>query len=143
MSRIRALGELPSAERLLLVQAVGWVAVVRVALGVLPYRHVHDIAGRLRTPRSSAIVAMPAIDVIARSVIRSAALVPGASCLVQAIVTSMMLQRRGHRSEVRVGVRRAGAGIQAHAWVECAGEVVIGDRDDLSTFQVLSGSNGW
>jgi hypothetical protein len=55
--------------------------------------------------------------------------VPGASnCLVRALATQTLLGRFGHRSDLRIGVRKAGdGGIAAHAWLECDGAVVVGD----------------
>jgi hypothetical protein len=53
--------------------------------------------------------------------------VPAATCLTQALVTQVLLSRRGHPASMRIGVARSEAGeFQAHAWVECRGRVVIG-----------------
>ena len=83
---------------------------------------------------------------------RSARLVPAASCLTQAMALQMMLARRGHRCDVRIGVERRAASAEAaensshvasanplahgsdiadgqfraHAWVEWRGRVLIG-----------------
>ena len=64
------------------------------------------------------------------------------TCLVKALVTDLMLRRRGMASSIFVGVRRSqiAASIDAHAWVESGGAVVIGALDDLSDFTVLSGA---
>jgi len=52
------------------------------------------------------------------------------SCLTQALLTHWLSCRQGLTSEVRLGVRLAGGVLQAHAWVECAGQV-INDRSDI------------
>ena len=83
---------------------------------------------------------------------RAACLVPGASCLTQAMVLQMMLARRGHFCAVCIGVERRAAPdnsgevaapkfrsnplargsdvadgkFRAHAWVEWRGRVLIG-----------------
>ena len=63
------------------------------------------------------------------------------TCLVKALVTDLMLKRRGMPSSIFVGVRRGQiASIDAHAWVESGGAVVIGAVDDLGDFTVLSGA---
>jgi hypothetical protein len=50
-------------------------------------------------------------------------------CLVRAIATNRMLERRGiHGSRIRIGVRTRDGNFLAHAWVEYGGRV-IGDSD--------------
>ncbi|MBI4421387.1 MAG: lasso peptide biosynthesis B2 protein [Gemmatimonadetes bacterium] len=72
------------------------------------------------------------------------------SCLAQALVAERMLRRRGHTPELRIGVRHGPmpqserrsalrkAPLDAHAWVECDGVVVVGQRADLADYGVLS-----
>ena len=97
---------------------------------------------------------------------RSARLVPAASCLTQAMALQMMLARRGHRCDVRIGVERREAATEtatgathkgshvapanplahgsdiadgqfrAHAWVEWRGRVLIGG--DVSHWKPLT-----
>jgi hypothetical protein len=59
-------------------------------------------------------------------------------CLVRAMALSRMMERDGLTGGViRVGVRRREAAMEAHAWVEYAGEV-LGDREDhVGTFAEL------
>ncbi|MBY0227544.1 MAG: lasso peptide biosynthesis B2 protein [Hyphomicrobium sp.] len=49
-----------------------------------------------------------------------------ANCLAQAVAASHLLQRSGCESEIRIGVRRDGQELLAHAWVVCDGEIVVG-----------------
>jgi hypothetical protein len=72
---------------------------------------------------------------------RVAGCLPAANnCLVLALVADTMLQRRGQASEIRIGVRRpASRRVQAHAWVECDGAVVVGALDDLAEYAPLVG----
>lgn len=53
------------------------------------------------------------------------------TCLVRALALEALLSARGVTgSVVRVGVRRAPAGLEAHAWLELAGRP-IGERDEV------------
>lgn len=66
----------------------------------------------------------------AARVVRVARLVPGASCLTQALATQVLLAWHGHAGAVvRLGVKRDGGALLAHAWVEYRGHVVIGGPD--------------
>lgn len=47
-------------------------------------------------------------------------------CLVQALAARLWLERSGTPSELRLGARRAGDGILAHAWLDVAGVPVSG-----------------
>jgi hypothetical protein len=49
-------------------------------------------------------------------------LVPGPACLSRALAAQALLERRGHRAELRIGFRREPDGrLAGHAWVETAG----------------------
>jgi hypothetical protein len=50
------------------------------------------------------------------------------TCLMQAIVSRALLMEYGYSSKVCIGVLKSGTEIEAHAWLECAGAQVIGDR---------------
>ena len=65
---------------------------------------------------------------LARGIERAAAMTPlRPKCLVRAVALRRLLERNGLTGSVlRVGVRRNGATIEAHAWVTFGG-MVIGD----------------
>lgn len=54
-----------------------------------------------------------------------------ARCLVRSLALCRLLARHGVASEVRIGVRRAGFELDAHAWVERDG-VVLNDSARVS-----------
>lgn len=49
-----------------------------------------------------------------------------ANCLAQAVAASRLLRRCGCEPEIRIGVRRDGRELLAHAWVVCDGETIVG-----------------
>lgn len=89
-------------------------------------------------------LADPDADRVARSVRAVARRLPGSdACLPDALAARAMLERHGHRPELRVGVRKAGDGaFSAHAWVEHDGRVVVGRLADLRGFRALRGDEG-
>lgn len=52
--------------------------------------------------------------------------VPDAACLVQALAAQVLLARNGYQSDLRIGVALEQGVLQAHAWVESQGKVLIG-----------------
>lgn len=60
-----------------------------------------------------------------------------ARCLQRSLALSWMLRRRGMGGRLRLGVITKDSGIQAHAWIEIAGEPVNDSRDRCAAFTVL------
>jgi Transglutaminase-like superfamily len=67
----------------------------------------------------------------------------GAKCLARALVTKMLLTQFGYAPDLKIGVATAqGKGLQAHAWLEYRGQVIIGHLNDLSRFIPLPSLDG-
>lgn len=49
-----------------------------------------------------------------------------ASCLEQALALVLVMAAWARRGRLVIGVRRAGPLLEAHAWVECDGAIVLG-----------------
>lgn len=123
-------------ERRVLAEAFLLIGAVRVGLWVASFRAVHRAVETL-VRSSETIDSSVSIDHIVRAVKTAGRYVPGTTCLVEAMATRVLLGRYDHPAELRIGVRRedreAGQ-FGAHAWVESAGEVVIGGGENLSEF---------
>jgi len=69
---------------------------------------------------------------LCQQVARAAHLLPGDySCLVQALLAQGYLQSQGISGRLLVGVRSGAEHmpLDAHAWIECDGRVVLGERE--------------
>ena len=97
------------------------VAGFRVALWVLPWRLVS------RAPRLSRRRDDQVIDDTSRAVQAAARFVPAATCLTQALALRALLARRGRPSTLTLGVRHPARSVEAHAWLEADGRIVLGD----------------
>ena len=63
----------------------------------------------------------------------------GAMCLVKALTTQVLLNRYGYPHHLHIGVAKSiVCGIEAHAWIEYKGQVLMGASHDLSRFKPLS-----
>lgn len=119
----RAFAAAPSRDRRLAAVAVVGVPLVALALLALGFgpvwRACRAAAGAGRpAPEGCRAARVRRIDAV---VTRAAAHVPGSRCLPRALVTWVLLAREGFEPALRIGVRRAGRGIEAHGWVECQG----------------------
>jgi Transglutaminase-like superfamily len=131
---------LPGSEQKILVKAVALLWAVRIGLWFLPFQRLRDLLSR-KNKRSSSTVAAntECVETIAGSVRAMSRYAPAATCLVQALVTATLLEESGLPACLRIGVARStGVRIEAHAWVESNGKVVIGgSHADLARFTVL------
>lgn len=136
----RALAELRASapiERTLLMEAALLLPAVLLIQTVLPFRRWRVLLTR---PAPRAIPRdRPTPATIARAVDRARRHVPGQyRCLPVAYSAHLLLHRHGHGSRVHVGVAHDSQGkVEAHAWVECEGRVLVGDLPDLKRFVSL------
>lgn len=114
----------------LALRAEAWtaLAVLRAGLWVAPFRLWRDrFAGVLSEPAAPAPEELAVARRMTQAVAQAARRVPRATCLVQALALRWMLRRRDIGCDLRVGVSRSERGeFEAHAWIECGGELLIG-----------------
>jgi hypothetical protein len=61
------------------------------------------------------------------------------TCLQRSLVLWWLLRRRGLDGELRIGVRRVGGRLAAHAWVECGGLALDAPADAREPFVPFDG----
>lgn len=128
MKLVRRFLHLPALERWLLVRAALLLGVLRLGLWLLPFQTLRRLVStftassrRVRdAERLSRERIVWAVETAARYVS------PTATCLTQALAAQALLARRGYPAVLHIGVARDNNELQAHAWVESEGEVVIG-----------------
>jgi Transglutaminase-like superfamily len=127
---------LPMERRRLLAEALISIVTLRAGLRLLPFTTVRRWTRRWTATKSGAID-RPGDVVWAVDAIGSR--IPGTTCLVEALTADWMLRRRGYTPALQIGVRHGAVmSIDAHAWVEYAGTVVIGTMPELTEYAVLS-----
>lgn len=132
---------LPGSGRRRLLFALLLLTVVRIGLWTAPFKRVHAALDRVAHPRPGAPDPTPGdADQIAWAVKAAARFVPAASCLTQALAAEVLLARAGHPAQIRLGAAKDERGrVEAHAWVESYGRVVLGG-EELERFVVLRSS---
>lgn len=129
--RVRKFFALSSAERKLFSQTVLLVAGVRASLTLSSLDTTLRWAERFVGSRSnSAHPSEVSTEQAVLAVRRASTIVPGASCLTQAIAAKALLARGGQASTLRLGVAKLDADLEAHAWLEADGKVLIGQFED-------------
>lgn len=131
---------LSAAERSLLPRLVLLVAVTRLALWLVPFARVR---GLFRQRALAAVfdpnLARLPIERLAWAVQVASRHVPAASCLTQSLVLQFLLARCGHASSVQIGIAKdGGRDFRAHAWVDCAGQVLLNRPEDVAGYTLLA-----
>jgi hypothetical protein len=84
-----------------------------------------------------------------RSIIRSAGWInaaaryprPWARCLQRSLALCLLLERRGFNTQLKIGVRKSGGDLKAHAWVEYCGKVLNDSQDIARNFTLMNKNN--
>jgi transglutaminase superfamily protein len=127
LSKILALS---ASELSMLAEAAFAVVAIRVALWLFEFGRLNATLDRLAAIAAKASAATPPVERIAWAVKAVSARVPRASCLTQALALRLMLERRRVPATLRIGVARTPeSSVEAHAWLECGGNIVIGEAE--------------
>lgn len=126
-------------DRRLFLSALFLLAVVRIGLSVLPFKNLTKILGKLsRVVRYQHSCPPSLPDRIAWAIEKASAYVPAAKCLCRGLVGQVLLSWHGVSSDLHIGIfKRSESELEAHAWVETDGRVLIGDLEDLSRYVLL------
>jgi hypothetical protein len=125
----------------LFVESAVLLAVVRLALLVLPFRAsmfvVNRASGsfdRAQPPSASDI------ERVKWAVLRASRVIPGGRhCLTRALAAKVLFGIKGRTADLRIGVAKSHAGhLTAHAWLESDGAPIFGLSDtELGEYTLL------
>ena len=142
MKRSRKFLSFTSRERQLLLGTFFLLGLVRLGLWLLPFQTLRQILASISqtNPVGEQKYCPPTTDEIVWAVNLSSRYMPGgAKCLARALTTQVLMSRHSYSPQLRIGVAKGDGGqLEAHAWVESQGEIVIGHLRDLSRFTPLA-----
>lgn len=134
-----------TTDRRLLISALCLVSAVRLGLWLLPVRMVGHLLGWL-VPGMPGGTPDPSVpDRVARAVTRVSRVVPGATCLTQALAVQVLLERHGLSTRLHIGVIHGdGQAMRAHAWLDSQGTTVIGGGSgEWTPLLTVEGTRAW
>lgn len=127
MKVVRRFWALDGSDKMFLAGCLATVVLVRLCLTLFSFNKMRTWLPAMRAEK---IPAPAELKRVAWGIRNTARLVPGASCLTQALSGQIMLARRGKTSQVRLGVARDEKGrFIAHAWLVSEGKVVLGGAE--------------
>src|SRR5687767_1579062 len=126
--RVGACGALSEAALLLLLVRIGLHATSYARLRAWLER-MAVVTSRMRSPVADVTWAVGAAG---RRII-------GTTCVAEALAVYTMLRRRGYEPVLRIGVRQSDHSLlEAHAWVECDGDIVMGEVPRIAGYAILT-----
>ena len=114
-----------------------WVLLYRCGLWVLPGRCVKRWISEPVEDAKIGATKEPTVSHILRSVRRCSQYVPQATCLTQALAARKLLGRIGQPAVLQFGVVKCDGKLEAHAWLEIEGRIVLGKQREHSRYSVL------
>jgi len=139
MRRLYKFLNLTTRERFLLINSFLLLGFVRLGLWLLPYaflKKILTVIGHTIAQNQTEIE----LGKIVRAVNISSFYSPGAAkCLARALTTEVLMKQQGYSPQLLIGVTKGEQKqLEAHAWIEERGKVVIGDLPDLVRFIPMS-----
>ena len=136
MKRLHKFLSLTPSDRVLLINALLLLGAIRLGLKLLPFQTLRRLLARMAQPiRTLQEAEKASVDKVAWAVIVASHYIPGARCLVQALATQVLLERRSYPTQLRIGfTREKGGQMSAHAWVESEGRVAIGGAGNMARY---------
>ena len=128
----------PHPKKKLLLQALFWVAFIRLGLCIFQFRRLNKWLGGSKSEdvRESD---WKIIREIAEFVRLGSRFVPQATCLTQALAARTLLRRMGQNSLLKIGVDKdTDFKLVAHAWIEIDGKIIIGKVPDIRRYAIMS-----
>lgn len=138
MSKLVKFYNLHKQEQKLFIQAYLLLNLIRLSLFFLPFQRLKKLLedlSRFQKKINSPITAR----FIASAIHYSARLSPGkVMCLAKALTTNTLMNIYDLPCQFNIGVAKSENNhLEAHAWVEVEGRVIVGYLSDLSRFQVM------
>lgn len=129
--RVRSFCRLAPGEQRLFLSAFFWLGVAKLGLALCSFPALTRWLSARASVRKN-LTQPITVSRIVWAVTTAAWYFPTAcACLPQALAAQVLLGRRNHPAEVKIGVTKAEGQVtlEAHAWLECEGRIVLGGPD--------------
>jgi len=132
---------LSAEDRQTLLQAAVSLLLIQLGLRCLSLGQVQQVVSRVLWRSTSA----PPARRVAWAIDSAARRVRGSTCLARALAGQVLLAHYGYNARLRIGVRKSNGAhaLQAHAWVTCDGETLIGGPEVTHYTTLLNSELGF
>jgi hypothetical protein len=135
---------LHNSDRNLLFKTFILLSLVRLGLWLLPFQKLLHLLGKIGQISPEQLLKLIPLDRIVWAVnLNSFYTLGSVQCLPRALTTQVLMRMHGYAPQLRIGVAKGEQGnLEAHAWIENQGQVVIGYLRDFSRFTPLPSFKG-
>ncbi len=139
MRQARNFLRLGAGDRYFLIKTLILLVAIRLGLSLLRFNTLLKLLTKISQPcERSQIASKVTVGKIVWAVNAATRYVPGVKCLARALTTQVLMNQHGQSAELRIGVVKGETGkLEAHAWIEYQGSVVMGNLQDLSRYMPL------
>ncbi len=144
MRRVRNFLRLSAGDRYFLIKTLVLLIAIRLGLSLLRFNTLLKLVTKISQPDERSLsTSKVTVGKIVWAVNASTRYVPGVKCLARALTTQVLMNQYGQSPELRIGVAKGETGkLEAHAWIEYQGWVVMGNLQDLSRYMPLPSLEG-
>lgn len=137
LNKIKRFWGLPLSFKIQIFEATVLLAAAKLLIVFIPLRKIAHYLGNLNTKPADCLTRsqMKKSSSVQSALLKSARNIPWNSvCLDQALACLIMLKLRGLPYSLFLGVRKdqEHKKLQAHAWIKCGKETIIGDNETAS-----------
>ena len=126
MNRASKFFHLPLHEKSLLIRSWILLGLIRLGLRLLPFITLKNFLAKIG-PILAEGKGRFSDEQLAWAIGVSSTYLPKVTCLVQALALHLLLQQAGYQTFLHIGVDSGiGGRLEAHAWVESQGRILIG-----------------
>lgn len=116
-------------DKQLIIKTLFLMIFVRLMLWIIPFTYIHRFFNKKNINKRKSYD-YKLVDKLIWAVKSVTCHVPKTTCLTDALTAQTLLKKHGYPSLVKIGVGKdANNQFKAHAWLEYAGEVVIGESN--------------
>jgi hypothetical protein len=138
MNKVKRFIGASTHEKTMAAQTLFWLWFFGLRNTILPYRvtkrWLSEEIGDYSTVRLRDEMTIRKVTGLVRLLKQYA---PRANCLTQALATKAVLRSYGQNANIRLGVVRSDISIDAHAWVEIEGHIILGKQPNNSRYSIL------
>ena len=141
MKKFDKLCRLSWQQRWVLLYAFVIINAVRLSLWLFSFGVIRQQLKKVMSAWTCSLQTQKvAILFIVQAVVIVANYSPGTvKCLVRALTTQLLLNRYGYPHGLHIGVtKNDGQELEAHAWIEYRGQVIVGELSNLDKYQTLA-----
>ncbi len=129
MSIIVSFIRLPSRDKLVAIEVVFWVILIRLMVWIFPFKFVQKRVQKIASYLSSYNASSVSMSRLRVMIVIVSKYVPRATCLVQALAGYILFSKYGYITSIKIGVLNENGEFEAHAWLENDNRVVLGESE--------------